>query len=75
MTDTDDVRLSQLLQELREDGYEAPVYRVFQEAARDGRFLATQRRGLWYASLANKHAIAAAMGMTRAAPTKRQSAA
>lgn len=65
MPDTDEIRLSALLQELREDDYEAPGYRAFQEAARDGRFPATLRNGLWYGNRKNKRAIAAAMRMKR----------
>jgi hypothetical protein len=61
----DDIRLSALLLELREDDWETPTYRQFQQAACDGKFPATQRNGLWYGNRKNKRAIAAAMGMKR----------
>jgi hypothetical protein len=61
----DDVRLSTLLMELREDGWATPTYRQFQQAACDGRFPAIQRNGLWYGSRKNKRAIAAALRMER----------
>ena len=68
MLDGDDIRLSQLLQELREEGLETPPYRQFQQAACDGKYAATLHNGLWYANRKNKRQIAAAMRMKRRAP-------
>ena len=65
MRDDDDLRLSELLQELREDGWETPPYRQFQQAALDGRFPATQHNTLWYGSRKNKREIAAALRLKR----------
>jgi hypothetical protein len=64
--DPNEIRLSTLLLELRDDGLATPTYRQFAQAACDGQFPATQRNGLWYANRRDKRAIAAAMGMTRA---------
>jgi hypothetical protein len=66
MADSDVVRLSLLLQELRNEGFAAPTYRAFFEAARDGLIPATQAdNGLWYARRKDKHAIVAALGKMR----------
>jgi hypothetical protein len=65
MLDAEDVRLSALLQELREDGWETPPYRPFQQAACDGRYPATLHNGLWYGNRKNKRQIAAVMRMRR----------
>jgi hypothetical protein len=67
MLDVDDIRLSALLQEFREDGLETTTYRQFQQAACDGKFAATLHNGLWYANRKNKRQIAAAMRMKRRA--------
>ena len=70
MLDDDEIRLPALLAELRDEGYETPGYRSFQEAARDGRFSATLRNGLWYGNRKNKHPIALAMRMKRLPPSR-----
>jgi hypothetical protein len=66
MPETDDLRLSAILQELREE-YEGPTpsYREFWEAARDGVFPAHLRNGWWHARRKDKKAIATALGLKR----------
>ena len=59
------IRLHVLLQELREAGYETPPYRVFREAALDGRFPAVQERGLWHGDRQHKPAIVRALGLKK----------
>ena len=69
MRDDDDIRLSALLAELREDGWETPPYRQFQQAAGDGKFAATLHNGLWYGNRRDKPAIAVALRMKRRSPS------
>lgn len=65
LLDPDDLRLSTLLQEMRNEGWATPNYRPFAQAACDGRFPATQRNGRWFGNRKHKLQIAAAMGMQR----------
>ena len=63
LLDPDDVRLSLLLLEMRNEGFDTPRYRPFTEAACDGRFPAKQHNGRWFANRKDKGKIAAAMRM------------
>jgi hypothetical protein len=72
--DHDEVRLTQLPQQLRDEGYKPPAYRTLRESALDGAFEAHQINGLWYYNPARSTEIATALRLKkRGAPqTDRQ---